>query len=921
MFSRSWWPALGVLAATLVGCGGGADGDRNPVVGDQPPSSFRVPEGFSPATGADGQALRPRIKVHSDAVVKLRQGRGPNFPTTDGGLEATGAVYGRTGSTRTGVAGTFDITVNPDLSFSMAEDRSAAAQGDKYLLPVHQFFRNRVQPQSIRRTPGGNLEIVIRFDHPFAAPPDLVQPPTSTKRADLHIFNVWAGFLVNGSESYFGGSATTNTRALVNADSYRQVTGMVNVPVGTTANTFPGKLISDISAGNADPATDNYDPQNHGWIGSAVQAPRGFGVFAQGASRDITFNFDPEGVGGPVSLRGIIMADYTDPRGGTTPAEKRASRLPDPLDPTRLRYVLPHGAGDLQKLVVSPSGSLPTDTSGGIDVNVQITDLDADAPVAGAFPNEFNLSEIAVASGIQSVSLSAPALTAGEVQGTESAGSGSGLPGSPKRWAVPLNNANSAAEGVYPGFVKVVDAESAGFGSEFYLNLDESLSPLPTPLPIQAFQAVNINVGGATGTENIIEANQLAVNWEDAFNDFITDPARAPAAPGPMTNFQLWDVAVDPTNHDYWIIWSGDGALNWGGNAGFTGPAMAVSRIAFDPVTPGGIDFYPIFIAYGFGALPPGGFKIVMTDERYLAFTFTLVDGASFFNPPDPMLDGRVLLDIYNMSALTFEPPFTFAETGLFIFDEVPDPQPVHQVDLGHAFALFDHDFDRDPTMPNTGQHNDLMVWMAVGATYAETPLPTDFTGQVQGRLLDIDNAGIKYTQAFYLVGPNSMENTFDRGAGDCAVQVENVGGVDGPDNEDAVFVADNTDSRVETYTALNDDPALAITCLSRNSPAIFTDMFGLSVSKDNSVFVIDRGGTGATSDRLTALNSASLGVRGTANLAGALNNDIGDPPVPMQGVAVAMEADESEFFPTGDQTTVAVLHTAGIDEFVIEVP
>ncbi|HYE78744.1 MAG TPA: hypothetical protein VEI97_12235, partial [bacterium] len=752
------------------------------------------------------------------------------------------------------------------------------------------------------------------------------------KRADLHIFNVWAGFLVNGTENFFGGQVTTNTRALVNADSYRQVTGMVTIPAGTTANTFPGKLVSDLSPANADPAQDNYDPTFHGWVGSAVQDPRGFGVFAQGASRDITFQFDPGAGGGTLNLRGVILADYTDPRGGATAAERRANRLPNPLDPAALRYILPHGAGDLQQIAASPSGTLPEDASRSIDVNVQIIDLDADAAVANPFPNEADLSQIAVPSDIASVTASIPTLVTGDLTGTEATGSGSGLPGSPKRWAVPVTNTDSRPAGTYRGLVRVVDEESNHFGSEFYVTLNESLQPLPTPLPIQAFQAFNVVVGGATGTENIIEANALGIDWEAALNAFIQDPARNPPAPGPMTNFRLWDLAVDPTNHDYWIAWSGTGALNWGALAGFTGPAVAIARIAFDPVNPGAIAFYPVFQGFGFdNFLPVGGFRLVMTDERYLAMSFTIVDGAGFFAPPDPMIDGRALVMIFRGDMLTFDPPFTFPLQWFFFWDDVRGtaqaPEPVHQQDFDHAYAIWDHDFDRDPTMPNTGQHNDLMAWIAMYGTYSTTTLPTDYTGQTQARLLDapVDppNDDALYGVTFYpdFVGPNSMEGQFPRGTGDCQVRVERVGGVDGPDNEDAVFVADNDDNRVETYTVLNDDPAQAITCLNRNSPPVFTDMFGLAVAKDNSVYVLDRGGAGATTDRLTLLDPATLAVRGSLDLATSLLNEIGDPPVPLQGVAVAIEADESALLPAGDNTTVAVLHTAGIDEFIIEVP
>ncbi|HYE76367.1 MAG TPA: hypothetical protein VEI97_00140, partial [bacterium] len=425
-----WGVAALAALAIFAGCGGGDD--SNPITDGQAVPA-RDPK-FAPGLKIQGHPDNFPDHIGRARLSELRGRQGatnpfapaPTLATPTGELTAPRAGFA------TGTLGTFRLEVDPDLTGRIVFPRTGQTQGDRYLLGIDQFFGpGKINVESITRGPDGTVDVTIAFTHPFPRPADLIGPPTATKRLDLHVFNVWAGILVQGTENYFSGTVTTNTRALRNPDTYRETGQLVNLPAGVTADAFPGKWVADQSAANTDPAQDNYDPADNGWVGAELQDPRGYGVFPQGATVPVTFQFDPEGNGGSISVDMAILADYQDPR--ATPAPKN-NRLPDPLDPTKLRYILPFGAGDLQSIQTSITGDLPA-TGGTETVTVDIVDLDADAPVAsGTWPNDANLNEMPFASDIQSVETSFNVTGVTASVPLPAAGSGDGTPGNPKKY-------------------------------------------------------------------------------------------------------------------------------------------------------------------------------------------------------------------------------------------------------------------------------------------------------------------------------------------------------------------------------------------------------------------------------------------------------------------------------------------------------
>lgn len=319
--------------------------------------------------------------------------------------EALSPVLGPAIADATGIAhgalGAWTLQLDPGALTAMLEPlremtATSFGQGDNYLLSVRPFFLpGDVRVSGIQVLPGGELKLTVQIRHPFATPADTNRPATASKRLDLHIFETHLLLVADGTDTFFGGEVTLNHGLLTNADGYRNPGPLFDVSGFdvTSANTFPYVMVGDYDSG--DPG-GNYNEANQGWQGAALLNPTGYGVFPQGAQRerDLILDLPPSG---PVSLGLVVLAKYQDPRGGTGVQQKRANRLPDPGDPTALRYLLPHGAGDLERITVDVAGSLPdNDPDAVVGISGEILDWDAGVDVINPafFPDNGDLSKI-----------------------------------------------------------------------------------------------------------------------------------------------------------------------------------------------------------------------------------------------------------------------------------------------------------------------------------------------------------------------------------------------------------------------------------------------------------------------------------------------------------------------------------------------
>ncbi|HYE79491.1 MAG TPA: hypothetical protein VEI97_16010, partial [bacterium] len=305
-----------------------------------------------------------------------------------------------------GVLGIARVTVDPAaLTAALEPVRTSQAQGDLYHLSIRPFQGpGDVEVTRVRKD-AGNVVVTVKFKHPFDAPADLNPPATATKRIDLHIFDVTALVVADGTDTFFTGSdqVLTNGDLLVNADAYRMPGGTFSpLALGVAANTFPYKLVAR-NIDTVNPA-GNYVATAHGWQGPTLLDPFGYDVFPQGAEVEVDFEL---ALGlSPTTFNLVTLAKYMDPRATPQPKLKR---LPVPGDPTSLRYILPEAAGDIQKIDVAVQGNLVSGSSSNIaTLDVTVLDWDHSSTVAVPFPNDADLSQLSEPSAIGNVTADIP---------------------------------------------------------------------------------------------------------------------------------------------------------------------------------------------------------------------------------------------------------------------------------------------------------------------------------------------------------------------------------------------------------------------------------------------------------------------------------------------------------------------------------
>ncbi|MEO7993918.1 MAG: hypothetical protein ABI743_05925 [bacterium] len=355
---------------------------------------------ITPAPAADpnapaAAATAPAVQADSVALADMPQ-------VADGHAMAGGAI------------GVYYLERDPadPLTVRLTQPRVAEAvtQGNLFHLSVRPYMAPAdLQVLGSSPGPNGTTNYNLRFTHPFDMPTNLIPPQSATKRADLFIFDVSIVLGLDGTQSFFGGDVVASPLAGdLSAHGLRKVGPLVKMSTlgVATANTFPYWVInapaSPTPAGNYDPAT--------GWLDNEFLNPSGYDVVPQGASIDTTIRV-PNAVTTPLPI--VVIAKYMDPRNGTAAPQKRTNRLPNPADPTALRYFLPEACGDVQKTTTIVAGTLLDSSSTEItNVTAHVLDWDNASTVATPYPNQANVSQIAERSQPFNASISAPLLQA-----------------------------------------------------------------------------------------------------------------------------------------------------------------------------------------------------------------------------------------------------------------------------------------------------------------------------------------------------------------------------------------------------------------------------------------------------------------------------------------------------------------------------
>ncbi|MCG3152663.1 MAG: hypothetical protein GEEBNDBF_01965 [bacterium] len=476
--------SLGLLLTTLMAC----QRSNEPVSG--------TPQSTSPATTPAAPAVEA--------------------PLAQGDLTG-GAVIDAAGNS-SGALGVYWLTrdaEDPTL-VQLEMGRAAQAQGDLYALSVRPYMNaSSLVITNTAAGPAGTTDYTFQFTHPFAMPPDLNRPQSATKRVDLFINDVTLVLGISGSDLFFSSLVKTNIAIMPNANGYRMVGPMVNMAglgVGGGTNVFPYKLLT--RANHSAPA-GNYDAVG-GWLGNEFLAPTGYDVIPQGATATTTMRLRNV-VTPPLPV--VVIAKYMDPRKGTTSAQKRANRLPDPADPTACRYFMPEGAGDLQDISVEVVGTLKADSSSELaTVTATILDWDNNATKASTFPNQSNLNQISEVSRPTQVEVSFPQLRAtSPFSGT--VGASSGLISEFITVSALVNNVDrtytviSSTGDLVQGLMRVRDTQDGTVPVPFVLNEALEVQTLPSDFELSTrYQRVEVLVEPPPGpaTPNITAVTPLS---------------------------------------------------------------------------------------------------------------------------------------------------------------------------------------------------------------------------------------------------------------------------------------------------------------------------------------------------------------------------------------------------------------------------
>lgn len=491
-------PSLAATFALLaLGCGGGS-GSQSPL---------------APATPATTDPLA--APVLPDVITSVQAGLGG--VTVDGAIsESALAIY------------TLDIDPAAlTATASLKATREATANDDLYLLSIDSFLKSDSLKVTGISSTATTVDINYTIEHPFPQASDPTGTPNgSTNRADLGIAGrvLFLTDVTSATGNTFfdetgasGGSVIANTDLVANADAYYTPAGLL--ALSGTANTFPYKtLVDETGDGSRVGVSNGGTPQGNfgadGWTRDELASGwTGFGVLHQGQVTAGSVALNKAALSGGFTLDVAVLAKYNDPRGGTTPAQKKANRLPPAsADATLFAYRMPHGALDVEKVTFeADGGGFWTNLISGSTMEFKVADFDARATetVETDLSLDLGFGTVAVGeAGAPTLAVCIPGVlgdatvidtwdpTSTLVDDDSLRGGDAGMDtGEPGDELYYINTVTKGAiggqtDGTYRGMVRAIDVEDA-LDPGLTIPLDGTLAPLsanlPRPIGYQSF--------------------------------------------------------------------------------------------------------------------------------------------------------------------------------------------------------------------------------------------------------------------------------------------------------------------------------------------------------------------------------------------------------------------------------------------------
>lgn len=300
------------------------------------------------------------------------------------------------------------------------------------------FCRDCVELKSIELDGNDRPVITVGIRHPFELG-DPGNPITAQNRRDLFLFNV-KGIILSDSNPASVNSVSLPTKVLNDPDGYYFNEGLF--PTSTSMDAFPymvfGVNESLVGTGNFNATTGQFD---------AMDAPSGFNVLGQGQSAVAAFTFDVD-AGDAISVDLVLVGQYGQS------VENKAQRMSPEY------YAAEFAAGPWRVEIddfAAPFGSAPGSPQA---TSVRVWDFamghgnfDAVYPSADYLGTSWNPD--------LNVELFIPDFRGTPFVPSDPA-TGTGAIGDPLIYSVTADNQLSAANGNYPGLLKVTSNRPVG---------------------------------------------------------------------------------------------------------------------------------------------------------------------------------------------------------------------------------------------------------------------------------------------------------------------------------------------------------------------------------------------------------------------------------------------------------------------------
>lgn len=348
-----------------------------------------------------------------------------------------------------------------DPILHLIPDRTTAAFGQRYFLDLTRGIHSNpalfLTPLGITRR-GNNLTLQLQVRHPIPAG-DPALAFSATNRLDLHLFGVMVVALSDSAGIDPTNGAVEGIRVdptlLVNPHGY--TSALPASVTGTQTSQHPYRVFfredpltqpENLGTGNFSDSTGFAD----------VASPVGYNVLPQGATAQTDLVLPLPTVGSRTIT--LLIAGHFMESMPTTTGD------PAPLAGSVV-YFAPAAAGTPPAAVlpkITATGLVPRQSSGGIEVQLDILDWQHGRPADAAYPNPANPGGLPQASGVKQVRIFAPAFSDTPIDLTtaDNAPTATGLINAPLRFTATIPNNKGPIGGTYYAIAIVEDEAAAG---------------------------------------------------------------------------------------------------------------------------------------------------------------------------------------------------------------------------------------------------------------------------------------------------------------------------------------------------------------------------------------------------------------------------------------------------------------------------